>query len=285
MANEQFILRASCPDRIGVVAAIARRLADDKLFITESNHYGDPHTGRFFMRTVFEVTEGGFSRRAFGEAFAPVVDEFRIDWDLTDARVKPNVLMMVSKFDHCLNDLLYRYRIGALPVSIPAIVSNHMDCARLAEHHGIPYFHIPVTRDTKAAAEERLLELVADTRSDLVVLARYMQVLSNDLCTRLSGKAINIHHSFLPSFKGAKPYHQAFDRGVKIIGATAHYVTPDLDEGPIIAQAVEPVTHATTADQMVAIGRDIESRVLAQAVKLHVEKRIFLNGHRTVVFA
>jgi formyltetrahydrofolate deformylase len=193
------------------------------------------------------------------------------------------VLILASRSDHCLNDLLYRHRIGALDMTVPAIVSNHHDCAWLAERHGIPYYHVPVTASTKAAAEARILEIAEATRADLVVLARYMQVLSNDMCAALKGRCINIHHSFLPGFKGAGPYRQAYERGVKIIGATAHYVSPELDEGPIICQAVEPAGHAHTPETLAAIGRDIECRVLAQAVKLHIEGRIFVNGSKTVV--
>ena len=278
-----FILCVACPDRIGVVAAVSTYLAEHGLFITESSHYGDPDTGLFFMRVVFAPTGEGFTRSGFSEGFVPLAERFGLTWHLYDARVRPNVVILVSRFDHCLNDLLYRHRIGALDMAVPAIVSNHMDCAWLAERHGIPYFHVAVTRANKANAERRILEIAEDAKADLVVLARYMQILSDETCAALEGRAINIHHSFLPSFKGAKPYHQAYERGVKIIGATAHYVTQALDEGPIIAQAVEPVSHRHTPDDMIAIGRDIESRVLAQAVKLHIERRIFINGHKTVV--
>ncbi len=278
-----FILCVACPDRIGVVAAVSTYLAESGLFITESSHYGDPDTGLFFMRAVFAPTREGFTRAGFDEGFGPLAARYGLTWHLYDARVRPNVVILVSRFDHCLNDLLYRHRIGALDMAVPAIVSNHMDCAWLAERHGIPYFHVAVTRGNKANAERRILEIAEDAKADLVVLARYMQILSDETCAALEGRAINIHHSFLPSFKGAKPYHQAYERGVKIIGATAHYVTQALDEGPIIAQAVEPVSHRHTPDDMIAIGRDIESRVLAQAVKLHIERRIFINGHKTVV--
>jgi formyltetrahydrofolate deformylase len=278
-----FILCVACPDRIGVVAAVSTYLAESGLFITESSHYGDPDTGLFFMRAVFAPTRESFTRAGFSGGFEPLAARYGLTWHLYDARVRPNVVILVSRFDHCLNDLLYRHRIGALDMAVPAIVSNHMDCAWLAERHGIPYFHVPVTRENKANAERRILEIAEDAKADLVVLARYMQILSDETCAALEGRAINIHHSFLPSFKGAKPYHQAYERGVKIIGATAHYVTQALDEGPIIAQAVEPVSHRHKPDDMVAIGRDIESRVLAQAVKLHIERRIFINGHKTVV--
>ena len=211
-----------------------------------------------------------------------IADRWGMDWELRDARAKPNVLILVSKQDHCLNDLLYRHRIGSLAMNMPAIVSNHLTCGWLAERHGIPFYHLPVDRDGKEAAETRLLELVDCMKIDLVVLARYMQVLSDEMCAA-GGRCINIHHSFLPGFKGAAPYTQAFNRGVKLIGATAHYVTADLDEGPIIAQAVEPQRTRTTPEDVAAIGRDIEARVLAQAVKLHLEGRIFLNGAKTIV--
>ncbi len=282
--KDSFILRLSCKDSIGIVADIARFLADRRLFITESANFGDGQTGLFFYRVRFSPETAGFSRKAFEAEFKSVAEKWSATWDLKDARVKPNVLILVSKGDHCLNDLLYRQRTGALSMNVPAIVSNHHTCAWLAERHDIPYFHVPVTKDNKRDAEDRLLEIVDDTKADLVVLARYMQVLSDDTCRALAGRCINIHHSFLPSFKGAKPYHQAFDRGVKLVGATAHYVTPDLDEGPIISQAVETVDHRATAEDMARLGRDTEARVLARAVKLHTEGRIFRNDAKTVIF-
>ena len=207
-----------------------------------------------------------------------------MEWAVYDASILPRVLIMVSKFDHCLNDLLYRYRAGGLRIAIPAIVSNHADLAELAEWHGIPYYHIPVTQKTREKAEQQLLEIFTDTQTELVVLARYMQILSNQLCTKLAGRVINIHHSFLPGFKGARPYQQAHERGGKLIGATAHYVTPDLDEGPIIEQTVERVDHTHSTEDMVAIGRDVEAITLARAVRFQTEHRVFLNGKRTVVF-
>jgi formyltetrahydrofolate deformylase len=207
-----------------------------------------------------------------------------MEWELRDARMKPNVLILVSRQDHCLNDLLYRHRIGALAMNVPAVASNHTSSAWLAERHGIPFHHIPVTPETRAVSETRILELAEATKADLVVLARYMQVLSDTTCRKLAGRCINIHHSFLPGFKGAAPYTQAFDRGVKLIGATAHYVTPDLDEGPIITQAVERADHSHDPETLTAIGRDVEARVLSQAVKLHIEGRIFLNDSKRVVF-
>lgn len=280
----RFILTISCPDVVGVVSAVSTYLTEANCFITESNHFGDPGTNVFFMRTVLEPRSPGFTRSAFAEKFAPIAEKFAMEWSLHDAGIPPRVLILVSKFDHCLQDLLYRKRTGSLMMEVPAIVSNHVTLAPLAEQARVPFVHLPVTADTKANAEARLFEIIEDTRSEFVVLARYMQVLSNDACRRLPGRVVNIHHSFLPSFKGAKPYHQAFERGVKLVGATAHFVTPDLDEGPIICQAVAPVDHAFDAEAMVEQGRDVESQVLAKALRKLIERRVFLNGHRTVVF-
>lgn len=282
--QERFILRASCKDAIGIVADVAGFLAARRLFIAETANFGDAASGLFFMRLLFAPTEPGFTLAKFKADFSPVAERWGMEWEVIDARAKPNVLILVSTADHCLNDLLYRQRIGSLNMNVPAIASNHLHCAWLADRHGVPYYHLPNDRIGKEAAEARILELVETLKVDLVVLARYMQILSTDLSAKLEGKCINIHHSFLPGFKGAKPYTQAFNRGVKLIGATAHYVTSDLDEGPIIAQAVEPTTHVDQPDVMTAKGRDTEARVLARAVKLHTEGRIFLNGARTVVF-
>lgn len=282
--QERFILRASCQDAIGIVADVAGFLAERRLFIAETANFGDAASGMFFMRLLFAPTQPGFTLAKFTAEFGPVAEKWSMDWEVIDARAKPNVLILVSTADHCLNDLLYRQRIGALNINVPAIVSNHLTCAWLADRHGVPYYHLPNDRIGKEAAEARILELVDTLKVDLVVLARYMQILSEDLSAKLAGRCINIHHSFLPGFKGAKPYTQAFNRGVKLIGATAHYVTSDLDEGPIIAQAVEPTNHVDQPDVMTAKGRDTEARVLARAVKLHTEGRIFLNGARTVVF-
>ena len=282
--QERFILRASCKDAIGIVAEVAGFLAERRLFIAETANFGDASSGLFFMRLLFAPTTPGFTLAKFKAEFGVVAERWGMTWEVIDARAKPNVLVLVSTADHCLNDLLYRQRIGSLNMNVPAIVSNHLTCAWLADRHGIPYYHLPIDRDGKETTEARILELVESQKIDLVVLARYMQILSQDLSAKLAGKCINIHHSFLPGFKGAKPYTQAFNRGVKLIGATAHYVTSDLDEGPIIAQAVEPTTHVDQPDVMTAKGRDTESRVLARAVKLHIEGRIFLNGARTVVF-
>ena len=283
-SQERFILRASCRDAIGIVAEVAGFLAERRLFIAETANFGDAASGLFFMRLLFAPTMPGFTLAKFKAEFGVIADRWSMDWEVIDARAKPNVLILVSTADHCLNDLLYRQRIGSLHMNVPAIVSNHLSCAWLADRNSIPYYHLPIDRDGKETTEARILELVESQRIDLVVLARYMQILSSEMSAKLAGKCINIHHSFLPGFKGAKPYTQAFNRGVKLIGATAHYVTSDLDEGPIIAQAVEPTTHVDQPDMMTAKGRDTEARVLARAVKLHLEGRIFLNGARTVVF-
>jgi formyltetrahydrofolate deformylase len=281
--THSFILTVVCPDAVGIVAAVAGYLTGQQYFIEESTHFGDADTGTFFMRTRFIPREQAFSRASFAAGFDSIAARFGMHWQVHDTRIQPRVLILVSKYDHCLNDLLYRYRTGALKMAIPAIVSNHMDLAGLASWHKVPYFHVPVTPETKAAAEGRLLEIAEDSRADLIVLARYMQILSPALCARYPGRIINIHHSFLPGFKGAKPYHEAHRRGVKLIGATAHYVTADLDEGPIIEQAVERADHTMSPDDLAATGRDVESLTLARAVKLQLEHRVFVNGMKTVV--
>jgi formyltetrahydrofolate deformylase len=278
------ILTLSCRDRPGIVAAVSGFLAEHRFNIRDSAQFGDAETGLFFMRVSFEDLEGSRTAEAVREAFGAIAAPFAMTWAIHDEAGRARVLVMVSRFGHCLNDLLYRYSIGALPVEIPAIVSNHRDWYQRAAALDIPYHHLPVTPSSKARQEDLLLRIIEEERIDLVVLARYMQVLSPELCRAMPGRIINIHHSFLPSFKGARPYHQAHARGVKLIGATAHYVTADLDEGPIIEQEVGRVDHALSPDQLAAVGRDIESLVLARAVKYHVEHRIFLNGHKTVVF-
>jgi len=284
MAPKTFILVLSCDDKPGIVAAVTTELAALGANIAESNQFWDTKTNSFFMRIAFQVAasvQAGDVERAL----RPAVERFQMRTTLTDAAVKPKILVLVSKFDHALLHLLYQIRVGWLNAEVVAIVSNHEDSRRTAEAEGLAYHCWSVSKDNKAEQEERLLRLVQETGADLVILARYMQVFSDNLSKRLYGKAINIHHSFLPSFKGARPYHQAHERGVKLIGATAHYVTPDLDEGPIIEQETERVSHALTAEDFVATGRDIESRVLARAVKLHLERRVMLNGHKTVVFS
>jgi len=284
--KDQFILILKCPDRKGVVAAVSGFLADNDASILESNHFNERMTDQFYMRTVFRQDGDGMPPlEALRKGFDLIARRFNMEWELFDASIKPKVLIAVSKFGHCLYDLLHRWRSGILPVDIVGVVSNHDDMRSFVEWSGIPYFHLPVTKDSKAEQEAAFLGLVKDLDVDLVVLARYMQILSTDLCRALSGRCINIHHSFLPSFKGAKPYHQAFERGVKIIGATAHYVTTDLDEGPIIEQGVQRVDHGDTPDDLVEIGRDVECNVLARAVLWHIERRIVVNGRKTVVFS
>ena len=284
--KDQFILILKCPDRKGVVAAVSGFLADNDASILESNHFNERITDQFYMRTVFRPDGDDMPPlEDMRKGFDLIARRFNMEWELFDASIKPKVLIAVSKFGHCLYDLLHRWRSGILPVDIVGVVSNHDDMRSFVEWSGIAYFHLPVTKDTKAEQETAFLGLVKDLDVDLVVLARYMQILSPELCRALSGRCINIHHSFLPSFKGAKPYHQAFERGVKIIGATAHYVTTDLDEGPIIEQGVQRVDHGDTPDDLVEIGRDVECNVLARAVLWHVERRIVVNGRKTVVFS
>lgn len=283
MSENAYILKLSCYDKPGIVAAVTTALASRGANIVESNQFWDRQTNQFFLRIAFSTPEA-VDREALELALKPSVDRFDIKLKVEDLSRKPKIIIMVSKFDHAMLHLLYQIKVGWLNAEVVAIVSNHEDSRRAAEHEGIPYYSWKVTKDNKAEQEEKLVELVKDTGAELVVLARYMQVLSNELSNRLFGMIINIHHSFLPSFKGAKPYHQAHERGVKLIGATAHYVTADLDEGPIIEQETERVSHALTSDDFVAAGRDIESRVLARAVKYHLEGRVMLNNHRTVVF-
>ena len=278
------ILTLSCGDRPGIVGAVGTFLAGHHANIVESAQFGDVDTNRFMMRVCFERLPGAPDEATLRGAFGAVAAQFGMLWELHDAHQRPRVLLMVSKFDHCLNDLLYRYKVGALAMDPVAIVSNHRDAYQLAESYNVPFHHLPVTAATKDAQEAKLAALIDETGAELVVLARYMQVLSNHLCAKLAGRAINIHHSFLPSFKGAKPYSQAHARGVKLIGATAHYVTPELDEGPIIEQEVARVTHGMSIDELASVGRDVECQALARAVRYHVERRVFLNGQKTVVF-
>ena len=282
--GREFVLTLSCPDRAGLVHAVTGFLVSHSGNILESQQFDDRPQDRFFMRVHFDVPDGAVSLEDLRTGFLPVAEAHGITWRLNDASTPTRTLIMVSKFGHCLNDLLFRRSTGALNIEIPAIVSNHRDFEPLARNYGIPFHHIPVTPQTKAEAEARLLSLVDELDVDLVVLARYMQILSDDLCKQLDGRAINIHHSFLPSFKGARPYVQAHQRGVKLVGATAHYVTPDLDEGPIIEQDVVRVTHSHAPDELVALGRDVEAQVLARAVRWHSESRVLVNGRCTVVF-
>jgi formyltetrahydrofolate deformylase len=280
-----FVLTLSCADRPGIVAAVTTELAALDANIAESNQFWDRETGTFFMRIAFAAPDG-VGRERLEKALKPAIERFGMRTALIDQSVKKKILVMVSKFDHALLHLLYQIRVGWLDAEVVAIVSNHEESRTTADYEGIPYHLLPVAKDksNKLEQEDQVIDLFHETGADLVVLARYMQILSDRFATRLFGQIINIHHSFLPSFKGAKPYHQAHERGVKLIGATAHYVTPELDEGPIIEQETARVTHALSPDDLVAAGRDIESRVLARAVKLHLENRVMLNGKKTVVF-
>ncbi|WP_344950594.1 formyltetrahydrofolate deformylase [Actinomadura miaoliensis] len=279
----EYVLTLSCPDRPGIVAAVSGLLAERGCNIVESQQFGDRDSGTFFMRVQFVALPDTDPDELRG-AFASLGPELGLDWRLHDAAERTRVLIMVSKGGHCLNDLLYRQRSGLLDIDIVAVVSNHPDLRPLTQSYGIDYHHLPVTAGGKAAQEAEVLTLVEHYRADLVVLARYMQILSDDFCAKLPGRMINIHHSFLPSFKGARPYHQAHARGVKLIGATAHYVTPDLDEGPIIEQEVARVDHTHRPEDLMAVGRDMECLALARAVRWHAEHRVLLNGDRTVVF-
>ena len=276
-------LRLSCPIRTGISARVTGFTADRDCIIEEAQQFSDRRTGRFFMRLVFDPQDNDIA--ALREAFSSIAENFEMEWDLREPGWTPKVVLMVSAFDHCLGDLLYRMRIGEIDMDVPAIISNHPREKLTTSLIGdIPYHHLPITKDTKSQQEAEVRRIVKETGADLVVLARYMQIFSDEMAKHLSGRCINIHHSFLPGFKGAKPYHQAYKRGVKMIGATSHYVTDDLDEGPIIAQDVENVSHAESPDDLVAKGRDVERRVLAKAVRAHLEDRVFLNGDRTVVF-
>lgn len=283
MIRPSHILNLSCDDRPGIVAAVTTELAAIGVNIVESNQFWDQQTNKFFMRISFD--SAGASSDSIEKAILPCIDRFCMVTHLAETATRPKIIIMVSKFDHAMLHLLYQIRVGWLDAEVVAIVSNHEDSRNEAEQAGIPYHVLKVTKDNKSAQEARLWEVVQDTGASLIILARYMQVLSDEFSSRLYGRLINIHHSFLPSFKGAKPYHQAHDRGGKLIGATAHYVTPDLDEGPIIEQETERVNHSMSADDYVAAGRDIESRVLARGVKLHLEGRVMLSGNKTIVFA
>lgn len=283
-SNTSFTLTATCPASSGIVAAVTSYLSDQGCYLSELHQFDDEDTGRFFLRTVGRFEVNTISLDTLRTGFARVAKTLNMEWAFHDTLAPMKTLIMVSKFDHCLEDLLYRVRKKELTIDITAVVSNHKDCRSLAEREGIRFVHLPVTPDNKAQQEQALLDIVSETQTELVVLARYMQILSDELCQSLKGRAINIHHSFLPGFKGAKPYHQAYERGVKLIGATAHYVTADLDEGPIIEQSVQPVDHTYTPEQLVAVGRDTETMALARAVKLHSEHRVFLDGNKTVIF-
>ncbi|MET3597897.1 formyltetrahydrofolate deformylase [Mesorhizobium shonense] len=278
-----FALRVKCRSTRGIVAAISGFLADQACNITDSAQFDDADTGNFFMRVSFR-SEGGRELEELRAGFNPIESRFGMEAEFFDEAEKRKVVIMVSRFGHCLNDLLYRWRIGALPIDIVAVISNHMDYQKVVVNHDIPFHWIKVTKDNKSEAEAQQMRVVADTGAELIVLARYMQVLSDEMCQKMSGRIINIHHSFLPSFKGANPYKQAYERGVKLIGATSHYVTADLDEGPIIEQDIIRVTHAQSNDDYVSLGRDVEAQALARAIHAHIHGRVFLNGSKTVVF-
>ena len=277
------ILTVSCPVRPGIVAAISSHLAERGCNILDSSQFSDLDNDRFFMRLTFR-SEAGQDGAAPGDGFAETATRFGMDYAFHQPSGKMKVVIMVSRFGHCLNDLLYRWRIGALPIDIVAVISNHMDYQKVVVNHDIPFHCIKVTKENKPEAEARIMDVVEDTGAELIVLARYMQILSDAMCRKMSGRIINIHHSFLPSFKGANPYKQAFERGVKLIGATSHYVTADLDEGPIIEQDTVRVTHAQSPEDYVSLGRDVEAQVLARAIHAHIHRRVFLNGNKTVVF-
>ncbi len=281
MKNNKYILSLSCPDSIGIVAAITTYLAKHNVFILESSQFGDKESNQFFMRIVFEMPLAGLG--LVEENFPEIAEKFNMQWSIVDLTYKPKTLILVSKASHCLNDLLHRAKDN-LELDIRAVASNHTDLKEMSSWYKVPFHHYPVTKETKNKQESQIIDLIEKEQIDLVILARYMQIMSSDLCQKLSGKAINIHHSFLPSFKGAKPYHQAHERGVKIIGATAHYVTENLDEGPIIAQDTIHVNHSHSPKDLVQLGQDTECFVLARAIKYHVQRRVFINGHKTVVF-
>lgn len=282
--TNNYIFTGTCRAGSGVVAAVTGYLADRNCYICALEQFDDESTNKFFMRAVFRPQQGSPEIAEIRRAFESVAAEFAMQWQIHDPMVPVKTLIMVSKYDHCLDDILYRLRKGEFNMQITAVVSNHTDLRPMVEREGLRFIHLPVTRDTKPRQEQRLMEIVDETATELVVLARYMQILSNDLTEQLSGKCINIHHSFLPGFKGAKPYHQAFNRGVKVIGATAHYVTSDLDEGPIIEQILTRVDHNYKPEHLVRAGRDNESIALAKAITYHIERRIFLDGNKTVVF-
>ncbi|MCD7107442.1 formyltetrahydrofolate deformylase [Rhizobium sp. DKSPLA3] len=280
---KSYVLTVTCPSTRGIVAAVTGYLSEKACNITDSSQFDDQKTGLFFMRLTF-VSEEGEDRLELARDMEPIATRFGMTATFHDSDERMKVLLLVSRFGHCLNDLLYRWKIGALPVEIVGVVSNHFAYQKVIVNHDIPFHHIKVTKENKIEAETRLMEIVEQSNAELIVLARYMQVLSDAVCKKMSGRIINIHHSFLPSFKGANPYKQAYERGVKLIGATAHYVTADLDEGPIIEQDVARITHAQSPDDYVSIGRDVESQVLARAVHAHIHHRVFMNGNKTIVF-
>ena len=284
MNDKEYILRGVCPDSLGLVAKVSNFLNEHNLFIKESAHYGDPETQKFFMRVKVISPEKNIAKIKFNERFKELAEEISMDWSFEDAILNPKTSIFVSKYSHCLQDLLYRQSVNALKIDLKSVISNHPDLEKIVSDYGIPFHYVEVSKDNKDKAEARMLDILNEDHIDLIILARYMQILSNDFCEKYYGKIINIHHSFLPSFKGAKPYHQAYSKGVKILGATAHYVTGELDEGPIIEQTVDRIDHTKSPEDMEIIGRDIESITLAKAVQYHSEQRVFLNNNKTVIF-
>ncbi|MEW6990572.1 formyltetrahydrofolate deformylase [Colwelliaceae bacterium 6441] len=283
--TNQYILTWQCPDTSGVLAKVSQNLFEHGAFITETSQYSDPYTGTFFSRIAFDDRNMTVSLEDFSQGIEALATPLNMHYQLRNIQEVPNIVIAVSKYDHCLVSLLTKWKSKALPVNIVAVVSNHQDCQALVDWHDIPFHYFPMEKNNKAQQEANILEVVQQTNADLLVLARYMQILSDEMCEQLRGHAINIHHSFLPSFKGARPYHQAHKRGVKVIGATAHYVTADLDEGPIIVQEVKPINHTFTIEQMVHLGHDLEATALCHAVKVHAEQRVCLNGDKTVILA
>ena len=283
LSSQDYILSFSCPDQLGVVARSTSLLAESGAFVTEISNYSDPISQTFHMRVVFDNRNLNTNELDFESEFKKLTSEFQMSYQIRPKNQKPKILIAVSKYDHCLNVLLNKWKSGVLPASVCGIVSNHEDARKISDWYDLPFYWLPITPETKKDQEGRFQSIIDELDIDLLVLARYMQILSEDFCERLRGKAINIHHSFLPSFAGSRPYHQAYERGVKVIGATAHYVTPELDAGPIIVQEVRPITHETTVEQMVHLGHDIETTALCQAVRLHCEERVQINGNRTVI--
>ncbi len=282
--SKEFILRVQCPDKYGIVAKVSSTLNKSNLFILDSAHYGDPENKSFFMRAKLIYSKKELDLSNFSKFFEKECKSLKMKWSIKESTYKPNTAIFVSKYGHCLHDLMYRVDSGILPMNVSCIISNHKDHQKIAKWHDIPFFYIPVNKKNKAQSEKEIRKILNQLDIDLLILARYMQILSDSMCKDFYGKIINIHHSFLPSFKGAKPYHQAYEKGVKILGATAHYVSSELDEGPIIEQSVERVDHAKTPKDLELIGRDLESITLAKAVKYHIERRIFINNSKTVIF-
>ena len=278
-----YVFTMHCPDQLGVVAVVSGVFYQHGAFITEVSNYSDPVSQRFFLRFVFDDRQLACSLDEFRAFIEGLIPEWKIEYQLRSTQDKLKILLAVSKFDHCLHVLLNKWKSGVLPVEVVGVVSNHDKCRDLVEWYKLPYFHLPISKETKPQQEQQILDLMQEKDVELLVLARYMQILSDSMCQALQNKAINIHHSFLPSFKGANPYHRAYARGVKVIGATAHYVTPELDEGPIIVQEVKPIDHEVTVEQMIHMGHDIESSALVEAVRLHATQRVVLNGQRTVL--